>query len=129
MQVFKIPFKILSFYGMWEPEYDMTNIFKRVYKFYRNVVVFLMFLFLIGESLALLNTKNMKDFNEIFFLQIMTFTTCCKMINLIYNNKSIKKLKNILISIHCMPRNNSELDIQKSYDYINRYLLYLFHLF
>ena len=121
MNILQVPFKFLSIYGVWEPENLKTSIAKKLYKIYTTIISTSMHLLFISDTISLIKSSNMEEFNEVFFLNVTIFIVCCRIIYLLVNRNRIINLKNILHHEFCTPKNDKEFKIIDSFDYINRY--------
>ena len=97
MNILQVPFKVLSIYGVWEPENLETSVARRLYRIYTTITSITLHLLLISITLALFRTSNLAELNEALSTDFTLFVVCCRIICLLLlRNRIIHLCYNII---------------------------------
>lgn len=117
MQVLEFTLKILMGVGCWRPN-SWTSLCKRImYNAYTVLVILLLFTFMLPQLMdVILIVDNTDDFTDTFYVLLAMIISCCKMVSLLINRKSIGILTNILTQRPFIPLNDDEIEIRHKFD-------------
>lgn len=118
MQVLEFTLKILTVVGCWPPNTWTSSFCKRtVYNAYTVFVILLLFTFMLPQLMDIvLNVDNTDDFTDTFYIMLAMIISCCKMVGLLINRKSIGILTNILTQKPFIPLEADEIEIRSKFD-------------
>ena len=118
MQLLNVPFVILSFYGMRTKGDFASN--SKLYKTYAIVISLMMLLFIMAQTVTLINCKKLEEFTEVFFLYITMSACFFKIIHLQFKQNNIKIIFQMLNNFSRIQKSSQELKIEEHFDFINR---------
>lgn len=117
MTILQPIFNILTICGCWMPSSCRTPYKKMLYILYAIFVLLLLYSFCISQFLnVIINVRTADELCNSSYMFIASFLSCCKIVALLINHKTIKIFRRKLEEEPCKPTNTKEVMIQKSFD-------------
>ncbi|NP_001177515.1 odorant receptor 89 isoform X1 [Nasonia vitripennis] len=116
MRILQVPFKVLTWSGVWMPEDWTQNQRKLKYNLFSFVCIGLMTIQSCSLTVYLMMSKTWSQFVETLFLIPPGLSNLQKIFVIMLHRKKVIDLVNMFENGHCIPRTADEWSIQQRYD-------------